>query len=297
MSIYNWSYNGTLDAPLNNQDGGVYLLIFKGNPKRIIYVGTTNCFNRRYKQHKKGYLEGNRTVWKVSSTSEDIYELMSCQGQSSKSKRFNYYASLAKKGKLWAHTTLEKEITQNELNKKDDFIKNWKSYVSNFFIKNIEIWSCTMYDDEERILALESKIQRSFKTNYNIESYINNHGMCFLGKIEFTGDVSKYKYTFRNYPDLDNKCIVLLKSFPNSKIIVFNKNINIQKKILKDLRINQARLTNPNSFTKWEKLEDKVVINSRRLGINIETIANEYLKGTEKEVHKRIKYLERYYRF
>ena len=52
-----------------------------------------------------------------------------------------------------------------------------------FFIKNIEIWSCTMYDDEERILALESKIQRTFKTNYNIESYINNHGMCFLGKI------------------------------------------------------------------------------------------------------------------
>ena len=88
MSIYTWKYGGTLDQNITNFDSGVYLLIFKGSPKRVLYVGTTNCFKRRMEQHKVGYILGNRTIWKLSEN-DDIYELMSYQGTSG---RFKYYA-------------------------------------------------------------------------------------------------------------------------------------------------------------------------------------------------------------
>ena len=50
-------------------------------------------------------------------------------------------------------------MIKNDLNKKDDFVKNWKDYTSNFYVKNIEIWTCSMFDNEDKVLALESKIR------------------------------------------------------------------------------------------------------------------------------------------
>ena len=296
MSLYKWENNGVLSDSINNSNKGVYLLIFKGNPKRIIYVGTTNCFSRRIIQHRKGYLEGNRTIWKTKIT-DDIYELMSCQGSSSKSKKFKYYSSLAKNKKLWAHTTLEKEIIYNELNKKDDFNKNWKEYTKSFFINQIEVWTCSMSDGQERILALESKIQRTLQSNYIIESHINGHGMSFLGKIEFTGDIENYKYHFLNFPDLDKTNLDLLKKLPVKKVINFKRQITQIKEDLKQKKINEAKMQHQFAYTKWERKEEDILYSCCRLNIEIEIIAHEYLQRTTAEVKNRIKYLSRYYKF
>lgn len=296
MQLYKWINNGLLNKPINNLNKGVYLLIFKGNPKRIIYVGTSNCFSNRMEQHKKGYLEGNRTIWRIKQ-SDDIYELMSCQGASSKSQRFKYYASLAKKGRLWAHTTIENEKTYNELLKKDSFINNWRLYVESFFINQIEVWTCSMSDSIERILALESKIQRTLQNNYKIESHINGHGMSFLGKIEFMGNLENYKYNFYNFPDLDKTTKDLLKELSIKKVIKYEKKSSRIKLELKQKKIDEARLLYKFAFTKWESLENDILNSCCKLNIKIEIIAHIYLQRTTAEVKNRIKYLARYYKF
>ena len=295
MALLNWKYNGTLENTISNSNGGVYLLVFKGAPKRIIYVGTTKCFYRRLNQHKEGYLKGNRTIWRVSN-SEDIYELMSCQGQRGKSVRFQYYASLAKKGKLWASTTREKSIITNDLNKNDNFDKNWKSYAL-FFVNNIEIWTCSMNEHEDRVLALESKIQRTFQKNYLIESHINGFGMCFLGKIEFTGEISNFKYNFQMLPDLDQDSIKLLKNLPDKKTLDFSKNSFKLKKELKEKKRRETKLKHKFSYTSWLIQEDNILFSCSKLDIDIEVVSNEYLQRSTEEVKRRITYLRKYYKF
>lgn len=296
MPFYNWKYNGTLEENMSDFQSGVYLLIFKSNPKRIVYVGTSNCFKRRMIQHKTGYMEGNRTIWRVSK-GDDIYELMSYQGAGGKASKFKYYASLAKRGLLWAHTTLEKEEIINDLNKKDNFKNNWQEYVTNFYIKNIEIWTCSMSDDEDRILALESKIQRTFQNNFFIGSHINANGMSFLGKIEFTGDLSNFEYNFLSFPDLDKKSIMLLTELPDKKVIDFKKKSYCLKQELKLREIQEARIKHQFAYTKWDNKENDILYSCCKLGIEVEIIAHEYLQRTIEEVKNRINYLSKFYDF
>jgi len=296
MPLYKWKYNGTLEENLSDFQSGVYLLIFRGNPKRIIYVGTSNCFRRRMIQHKTGYMVGNRTIWRVSSR-DDIYELMSYYGEKGKANKFMYYARLANQGLLWAHTTLEKEEVTNDLNKKDNFKGKWQEYVTDFFIKNIEIWTCSMNDDENRILALESKIQRTLQKNYCIGSHINANGMSFLGKIEFTGDLADFKYNFLSYPDLDEESVKLLTELPDKKVIDFKKKSHCLKQELKLKKIQAARLKHRFAYTKWDDKENDILYSCHKLGIDIEEIANKYLQRTIEEVKNRITYLSRYYDF
>jgi predicted GIY-YIG superfamily endonuclease len=296
MPSYFWKYGNVLNNYSVSSNGGVYLLVFKGSPKRIIYVGTTNSFPRRMAQHKSGYLIGNRTIWKTTN-SEDIYELMSYQGDSGKSSRFKYYASLAKNGKLWAHTTLEKETITNDLNPTDDFNLFWKDYVSEFYINNIEVWTCDMFDDQDRVLALESKIQRSISTNFAIKSHINGHGMSFLGKIEFTGDISEYKFDFANLPDLGEDETMIFNQLSNKKIIKFEKIESKRKRTIKQRKIKEARITHKFAYTSWEKEENEIIHACCKHNIEIKDIADSYLQRTEEEIKNRIKYLKRYYEF
>lgn len=298
MSTYNWNYGGTLDEIKTDFNSGVYLLIFRGSPKRVIYVGTTNCFKRRMEQHKVGYIVGNRTIWRISNN-DDIYELMSYQGAVGKGGKYKYYASLARNGHLWAHTSLEKDVIKNDLNKKDDFAINWKNYTSDFFIKNIEIWTCSMSDSADRVLALESKIQRTLQKNYKIGSHIHAKGMSFLGKIEFIGDISNYNFTFNNLPDLDEISLNLLRELPDKKIIYFTKkSYNAKQKLKQELeqrKIQEARLKHKFAYTTWEKQEDEILYTCCKLRVDKEIIAYEYLQRTLKEVNNRINYLSRYY--
>ncbi|MBO3098279.1 hypothetical protein [Gelidibacter pelagius] len=295
MPNYSWNLCNTLDDFSENSNGGVYLLVFKGSPKRIIYVGTTHCFSKRLLQHKIGYLNGNRTLWKTS-LSEDIYELMSSQGLG-RVGRFKYYASLAKKGLLWASTTIEKDLKFNDLNPKENFQNTWKEYSSTFFVKNIEVWTCNMYGDQERALALESKIQTTFQKNYNIASHINGEGMCFLGKIEIRENLSKYKFNFLNSPDLGKDDIKLINELPDIKIIDFKKKLTRKKSLIKTNKIKEARKTRRFAYTSWDDIENDILFSCCMLNIEIKDIAESYLQRTDKEVSQRIKYLSKYYTF
>lgn len=292
MSNYTWRYGNTLDKFSVDSSKGVYLLIFNGNPKRVIYVGTTNSFSRRMFQHKAAYLNGRRTIWKISN-SEDIYELMSCQGKSSKLVRYKYYYSLAKKGKLWAHTTLEKDTVINDLNPLDDFENNWKDYTYNFFIKNIEVWTCEMNDDLERIIALESKIQKTLKSHFKIWSHIHKDGMSFLGKIEFLDDLSKFEYKFLNFPDLDDNTIKLFKNLDTKDSLKYKKLKSKIKEEIKAKKVEQVRITYKHAYTKWLDIEHDILFTCCNLNIEITEIARKYLFRTPEEIKKKIKMLNR----
>lgn len=295
LAKFDWEYHGTLNE-INSTNGiGVYLLIYSGNPKRIIYVGTTNCFNRRLNEHKDGMLIGQRPIWRVCNTN-DIYELISFQGKSENGK-YEYYAKLAKNNLLWATTTLKKDDKVNELNKKDDFELNWKEYTINEYIKNIEIWTCDMRSAEKRIIQLESQIQRAFKQNYKIGSHIHNRGMCWLGKIELLGNIYGYHFSFNTYPDLDKKAIELLENLTDKNIINYYKSSYLENKKNLIENLEKAREKYKYSKSSWTLSEQDILLTLCKLGISVDEIAENYLHRTPKEIENRIKYLSKFYDF
>lgn len=294
LAKYDWEYNGTLDNLFSNNRKGVYLLIHRGRPSRIIYVGTTNNFSRRLEQHRQGMINGNRSIWRLKED-EDIYELMSYQGMSEKSK-YKYYARLAKNGILWASTTLEYIEIKNDLSPKDDFEKNWKDYVQNSYMRRIETWICSMEEEsKEKIIQLESQIQRALKKNFMIGSHIHNTGMSWLGKIEYLGDIYNYHFKFKRYPNLDIETIELLKNLTDSKVIKYYKQSYIKKKELKNEKLRLLKEVYEYAHTPWDLLENDIIYTCCRLGVSIEDIASNYLHRSPKEIQERIDFLSRYY--
>lgn len=295
LAKFSWDYHGTLNE-INSTNGiGVYLLIYKGNPKRIIYVGTTNCFNRRMNQHKEGMLLGNRAIWRVDGN-KDIYELMSYQGYSENGK-YEYYVKLARNNLLWAATNLGKDNIVNDLYIKDDFTVNWEKYVTNEYIKNIEIWACDMRGSENRIVQLESQIQRAFKSNYKIGSHIHKRGMCWLGKIELLGNIFDYTFNFKICPDLEKQSVELLKNLTDKDVINYKKESYLEKKNTKIEELKEIRKKYKFSKTKWTLSESDILITLHKLGVSIEEISESYLYRTPEEIERRIKYLSKFYDF
>lgn len=294
LAKFDWEYHGTLSNIKSSNGKGVYLLVFKGSPNRIIYVGTTNCFNRRLTQHQEGMLKGQRTIWRVGEN-EDIYELMSYRGESGFKGMYKYYYRLSKKGKLWATTTLEKDEIKNDLKKSDDFNNNWKEYVEDFFINRIEIWTCNMCGSEDKIIQLESQIQRSFKKNFFIGSHIHQKGMCWLGKIEYLGEIFDYQFRFKRYPNLDDSSLKLLKNLTERKVISYQKFKYKIKEEEKKEKIRILKETYIYAGDRWDPKELDIIYTCCKLGVPVEVIAVEYLKRSPEEVKKKIEYLGRYY--
>src|SRR5690606_9908594 len=107
---------------------------------------------------------------------------------------YKYYHSLAKQGKLWATTTVEKNAPANDLSKRDTFEGNWRKFVHEQYIHNIEVWTCTTAADVGIDKRIESQIQTTLKFNYGIGSHIHNTGMCWLGKIEYGAEAFDTPY-------------------------------------------------------------------------------------------------------
>lgn len=292
---YCWEYNGTLKEIDSTNNMGVYLLIYNGTPKRIIYLGTTNSFNRRLYEHQEGMLTGKRAVWRTS-TDKDIYELMSFEGFSENGK-YKYYAKLSKNNLLWAATNLEKDFIENDLNNRDNYELNWKDYVCNKYIDNIEIWTCKIQESQERIIQLESQIQRAFKNNYKIGSHIHKNGMCWLGKIELLGNIYNYHYEFSTYPDLDNDSTKLLRNLTDKSIIKYKKKRSIDKKVQQTELIIKNREKYTMYGKSWISKEDDILYTLSKDGVPIEEMAEKYLLRAPEEITRRIKYLSKYYDF
>ncbi len=291
LAKFDWEYKGTLSNITATNSKGIYLLVYRGNPNRIIYVGTTNCFKRRLNQHREGMIAGQRTVWRVKEN-EDIYALMSYKGEKEK---YKYYYSLAKKGLLWASTTLEKEQVQNDLKKKDNFETEWKDFVSNNYINKIDIWTCDLNGCENRIIQLESQIQRAFKSNFFIGSHIHKEGMCWLGKIENLEDVYSYRFDFKRYPTLDEDSIKLLKNLTDKRVIGYEKLKHTMRKQEKKEKLEELKKKYIYAGDKWQPKENDIIYSLCRLGISYEDIAVNYLKRSPEEVKKRIEYIGKYY--
>lgn len=294
---FTWNYMGTLysPAPISTEHGGVYLLVFRGTPKRVIYVGTTNSFHRRIYQHQQGMLTGRRTVWR-SDSSNDIYELMSFNGE--RKPFYEYYHSLAKKNLLWATTAINREVPANDLLKKDSFESNWQEFVQNSYIKNIEVWICCTPNNEEIKLRIESQIQNIIKINYSIGSHIHSgkNDMCWLGKIHFGDEVFKSPYIFSNTPDISNEFSMLLNEQISKNVIKYLKPSIIAKKAEAEKSLNEIREAYKFSGTPWDDKEGDILLTCLHKNIPLIVIAKEYLFRTPKEIAQKYSTLSKLYK-
>lgn len=287
---HRWEYYGTLNKLHPCDKIGVYLIVHGGNVNRIIYVGTTVNGNKRLNEHRIGTLNGKRTIWRVGSVeNHDIYNLMSHEHMDQSGLMYKYYYRLAKNGKLWATTTIEKDDVINDLNKKDNFAKKWKQYVEDEYINKLHIWFCEISDPEKRII-LESQIQRAFKANYRIGSHIHKKGMCWLGKIEATGPIFHYKFWFSNYPNINDEGQYLLANLSDKRIISYKKDKKHQKTGGRKVRGGGA------SGNQWEAKEDQIIYTCYKLGISHEEISEKYLTWrNSSQIKKRIKHIIKFY--
>lgn len=296
-----WTYAGRLNNFKYVDGGGVYLFVYKGSFNRIIYVGTTYNFERRWYEHFVGMQRGNRAVWKVED-GQDIYELMSFSG---KQDHFKYYRNLALDLKLWASTSIIKVNVNNDLNINDNFEKNWKLFTQHNYIPNINIWACRMCHRMEYSSLLESQIQKSLSINFRIGSHINKVGMSWLGKIEHTENAFNVKFHFENYPEVDDDTTKILKNLENKKIIRFSKKPRIQYKKSDPLfyikkneekrkKIKLIKQKYALAFTEWILKEEQILIFLVMNNIGIEEIANTYLQRPPIEIRDRIKFLKKW---
>lgn len=291
---YTWELMGSLDSPTFKSGGGVYLLIFKGKPKRVIYVGTTQSFNKRIDQHRIGMLEGKRTVWRAGSD-KDIYELMSFKDEGNP---YKYYHSLAKKNLLWATTTIKKEVASNDLLKKDSFEENWREFVHDHYIKNIEVWICRTDDSQSTNKRIESQIQTALKNNYSIGSHIhkiNSSEMCWLGKIEYGEEVFSTQYTFGNSPDISEEFEKILHNLSSQNFINYRKPHKVKEAASKAEELKAIREQHQYSKTSWHRKEDQLIHRCLELNMTEDEIAG-YLQRTPEEISQRVKYLSKYYK-
>ncbi len=284
-----WIYGGTMLKPKIVVGGGVYVLIHHGFKERIIYVGTTTNFERRWTEHIESMRRGNRTVWRLDNN-EDIYDLISSQGSRD---YYKYYRELALNHKLWASTSVLKTSFSNELNEKDNFQENWFDYTVQSFQPNIHLWACPMNERLEYATILESQIQRALKVNFKIGSHINKNNMSWLGKIEHLEDIFNLKFEFINFPINEANGLKILKDLREKRIIQWNKKgysppIRSPKFTRQELK--EIRKTFPQAHYQWMAVEYELMKYLIEQEQNVDQISKLLLR-TPKEIENKLSLL------
>jgi predicted GIY-YIG superfamily endonuclease len=274
--------------PKEGRVGGVYLLVFKGTPKRVIYVGQTQDFRERLKQHWDAFLSGKRSIWRVEDN-QDIYELMSYNGEK---EAYKYYASLAKKGLLWAATDINQKEPINQLYKKDNFIENWLTFVRNKYVVNIEAWVCKTPDDKELRIRIESQIQNAIRSYYSIGSHIHHHvnDMCFLGKVDLPDKNSSI--TFTNAPDISDEFTMVLQNQLENKASIYLKPKIAQKKAEAAAKIKALRETYNNAGKGMSKKERYDLLACFKSGVHLNEIVRKFSRPHDEIVQRYITLVE-----
>jgi hypothetical protein len=284
-----WIYGGTMSRPKLLIGGGVYVLVHHGINERIIYVGTTTSFERRWTEHIEGMRRGNRTVWRLGGR-EDIYDLMSSQGSKDS---YKYYRKMALNHKLWASTAILKTSFSNELNELDDFQKNWFDYTVQSFQPNIHLWACPMNERLEYATILESQIQRVLKINFKIGAHINKNNMSWLGKIEHLEDIFNLKFEFINYPINEANGIEILKVLREKRIIKWNKRgytPPIRTPRFTKQELKGIRTTYPQAHYQWMAVEHEILKFLIEQKQNVDQISKLLLR-TPGEIETKLKLL------
>ena len=193
-----WEACGILADPVPNKNKGVYVFVFLGKVRRIIYVGTTfdpKGFSKRWNDHKRLFLNGERTVFKVKNN-EDIYDLMSDKGD-----RKEYIENALLEKPIWVPG-----------NPKYDFNTNWEKYVCNEYLQRIELWACKT-PDEQLSEIIESQIQICFGHKFQL-GYCEQVRQNWLGCTETrkSDKCLTHMTKFGSLPDLDQESCTLLNN-------------------------------------------------------------------------------------
>jgi predicted GIY-YIG superfamily endonuclease len=191
-----WAYLGCLDSlDQSKQISGVYVYIFRGTPRRLIYVGTSIDIVARMNQHIKHMKEGLHTFFRAQRYS-DIYSLMSIP---SELDREEYIKTLPGRVRdIWIPANPPPKGA-HLLNSQTTF-QTWnQQFLQVDFMPNVEVWCCSIADKYQKML--ESQLQLKFRDAYRIGYYNLRENFSWLGKIEC--DVQNaFSVVFKMDPDL-----------------------------------------------------------------------------------------------
>ena len=200
-----WQNIGTLNKVMESKYQnitGVYLEIFPGDPRRIIYVGTTDKkhFSDRpgnyWNGSKDGYLKKKHYAFNAT-TNEDIYEqgMRVGKGQTRQS-----YSERVKgmwlSGKLWIPGWESKSGGEKLWEK-----KKWAEHIMDHF-KDVELWGCEI-PEPIKAMETESRHQVALGKLYRLGYYTTSKRQNWLGKIECFDDKAKYPGLKKRFQNLE----------------------------------------------------------------------------------------------
>ncbi len=213
-----WQSCGTMEKPDVSRLGpsrgvyGVYVFVFDNgsSPRRIVYVGTAEAFEDRWKQHRCAFFNGERTIWKPDSV-EDIYRLMSSKGKGDR-EREDFYKGLIEAEKVWIPKWPAEHGSFKEFLESD-----WPHYVKDRYLELLRIWACEVKKEPPKLLEiLESRIQRALSDRLHISWYEPSSRRTWLGQQEITelGQLREHEFRFDDLPDVDDESAKVLRALP-----------------------------------------------------------------------------------
>ncbi|MFC1730392.1 hypothetical protein ACFL6I_08660 [candidate division KSB1 bacterium] len=214
-----WEYCGTHSNKIELDRMGTFIYMFRGIPKRIIYVGTchSRLFHVEWATHTKNMWGGKYTIWRAS-VYEDIYNLISYHNEPD---MVEYYKKLGKYLMVWCPK--DDSGSKNMFNDKDSFESNWEDYIRNYYQPNIDIWACALSNHQDiknenlkhYAEILESQIQVALGKHFCL-GYYKTEGPTqnWLGKqqIKDKDTLFSVKFTFENLPDVDSQTAMILRN-------------------------------------------------------------------------------------
>ena len=151
-----WVSLGPLFEATSSSHSGVYLIVHEGKRKRVVYVGVSAQIGNRINQHYVAYLRGKRTFFDAGRD-DDVYEIVT--GFELRNHVANY-RRLAKKGKVWASTTVEQKAGKNLLLPNEKFEGSWREILKEKYLPCLHAWAMPISDyTYEKACVLESAIQ------------------------------------------------------------------------------------------------------------------------------------------
>jgi len=159
---------------------GVYLEIFPGIPRRVIYVGTTTeqGFGTRpgdYWAGKDGYLKMKHYAFKATEH-DDIYEQgMRVREGESREEYARRASKMWSDGIIW----IPGNTTESEL-KTLWREGNWENHILQYY-KNVELWGCII-SDLNHAKEVESRIQIALGAKERLGYYSTRVRENWLGQ-------------------------------------------------------------------------------------------------------------------
>ena len=163
-----WQQIGTLRDGVTTEftkSPGVYMEIFPGKPKRIIYIGTTKeGFNSRPGGYWDHYLSMKHFAFKAT-TDDDIYSKGMCVNSSDNRAQYHQHLeTMIREGNLWVPDWpgCDKDKWKEQ---------EWKEFIEKNY-SGVELWGYQISDQKTQE-EVESRLQIALGFMFRI-GYLNN---------------------------------------------------------------------------------------------------------------------------